>query len=154
MNEIFANGTAYPGHFGWNGKRGIPSKAFLLFRKIFTGLNRSIWHFIPKKPNGFSVRNGKRPKFQRESKAKEDYKAEKNYRGLTRPILTASAVCVRLYNISKMHAFRAKKPFTLASRISANLELCSCSCWTPPTCLAQHRRTTTHLRDQMEEYQS
>ena len=42
LGEIFANGTAYPGHFGWNEKRGIPSKAFLLFQKIFTRSNRSI----------------------------------------------------------------------------------------------------------------
>ena len=43
-------------------------------------------------------------KFQWETKAKEDYKPEKNGPGLTRSTLTASA-CVRLYNISKMHAF-------------------------------------------------
>ena len=39
-----------------------------------------------------------------ENKAKEDYKREKNGTGLTQSTLTASA-CVRLYNISKMHAF-------------------------------------------------
>ena len=44
-------------------------------------------------------------KLQGENKAKEDYKSEKNGPGLTRSTLTASA-CVRLYNISKMHAFR------------------------------------------------
>ena len=40
----------------------------------------------------------------KKNKAKEDYKPEKNGPGLTRSTLTASA-CVRLYNISKMHAF-------------------------------------------------
>ena len=43
-------------------------------------------------------------KLQWENKAKEDYKPEKNGPGLTRSTLTAST-CVRLYNISKMHAF-------------------------------------------------
>ena len=38
------------------------------------------------------------------SEAKKDYKPENNGPGLSRTTLTASA-CVKLYNISKMHAF-------------------------------------------------
>ena len=41
-------------------KEELPSKAFLLFWKMFTGLNRSIWHFIRKKR--FFGTNGKRPR--------------------------------------------------------------------------------------------
>ena len=41
-------------------KEELHSKAFLLFRKIFTGLNRSIWHFIRKKR--FFGTKGKHPR--------------------------------------------------------------------------------------------
>ena len=36
------NGTENFGRFGKNGKKGIPQKVLLFFRKIFTGMNRSI----------------------------------------------------------------------------------------------------------------
>ena len=50
---IQTNGTENFGHFGKNRKKVIPQKVLLIFHKISTGMNRSIW-ILPRIP-GFSI---------------------------------------------------------------------------------------------------
>ena len=51
--KIQTNGTENFGHFGKNRKKVIPQKVLLIFHKISTGMNRSIW-ILPRIP-GFSI---------------------------------------------------------------------------------------------------